>query len=79
MGQMNFRDEASIADATTLAGLLGASVPVALRQAIQGRLARKGSRRRDGKRRTVAALMAMSGRASKLVPIGVTSDRGAPL
>ena len=79
MGRMNVEGDAVMADAKALAGLRGASVTDAARQAVDARLAGEASRRKDGNRRKVAALMAMSERDPKLVPAGVMSDHGAPL
>jgi hypothetical protein len=74
MGQMNIKDEKLIAEARARAELLGTSVPEAVRQAVEDRLACERTAREAERRRKVAALMAIAERASKLVPPGVTSD-----
>jgi antitoxin VapB len=74
MGQMNIKDEALIAEARALAELLGTSVTEAVRRAVEDRLARERASRATAKQRKFEALMAISERASKLVPPGVTSD-----
>ncbi len=74
MGQMNIKDPALIAQAKALAELLGTSVTDALRQAVTERLARERTERGAARRRKFDALMAISERAGKLVPPGVTSD-----
>jgi antitoxin VapB len=74
MGQMNIKDPALIAEAKALAELLGTSVTDAVRQAVTDRLARERAGRDAGRQRRLEALMAISERAGRLVPPGVTSD-----
>ncbi|MCO6418689.1 type II toxin-antitoxin system VapB family antitoxin [Siccirubricoccus sp. KC 17139] len=74
MGQMNLKDEKLIAEARALAELLGTSVTEAVRQAVEEKLAREQAGREERRRRKFEALMAISERASRLVPPGVTSD-----
>lgn len=78
MGQMNIKHEALIAGARALAGLLGSSVTDAVRPTVEARHSHEGSRREDETRRRVAALMAMTERASKRVLAGGTGDRSDP-
>ncbi|GGC37770.1 hypothetical protein GCM10011504_15160 [Siccirubricoccus deserti] len=58
MGPLNLKDEALIADARTLAGLLGASTTDAVRRAVQEKLARERGGRDAEKRRKSAAVLA---------------------
>jgi antitoxin VapB len=74
MGQLNLKDDALIAEAKALADLLGTSTTDAVRQAVHDRLTRERAARDEARRRRFEALMAISERASKLVPPGVTSD-----
>lgn len=74
MGQLNIKDEALIAEAKELAALLGTSATGAVREAVHERLSREKAARDERKQRMFEAIMAISERASKLVPPGVTSD-----
>ena len=74
MGQLNIKDETLIAEAKELAALLGTSTTAALREAVHARLEREKAGRAEERQRRFEALMAISERASKLVPPGVTSD-----
>jgi antitoxin VapB len=74
MGQMNIKDEKLIAEARALAELLGTSVTEAVRRAVEEKLAATERERQATRQRKFEALMAISERASKLFPPGVTSD-----
>ena len=66
MGQMNIKDEAVLAEAKELSALLGTSTTDAVRQAVHERLLR--ARRERDREARFEAIMAISRRASALVP-----------